>query len=330
MAKRNITGYSVIAVTLLLTAPPLQAQGTSGLEFLSVPLGARAVALGETYTGVAEGVEGMLFNPAAVTSLRGASVSLSVLHAADLFHQSLIAFGVPVLGDAALGLSVQYQRFEPIPMTDINGDQVGQFSPQTIVVSGTFGYRWGNRLHAGITGKWFQSDLVTGSVPFLGSDFSGSASSVAFDLGLACSFGTDNALRLGVALLDVGPKPTFNRQSDRLPTRLRVGVAAHPIAVLFGAEALGPIDFMIASDGVLRTEEETVTRPSIGYGVELALGRVIYLRAGVPAGSSVDDSRPLRYGVGLKYGVVRFDLARRVTEHPVLGQETHLSASLTF
>lgn len=328
MAKRCITGFTAIVGTLAVTTSPLCGQGTSGLQFLTAPLGARAVALGEAYTGVAEGLEGMIFNPASAATVRGVSLSLSVLDAADLFHQSLFALGVPVLGNGALGMSINYQRFEPIPMTDVNGDQLGQFAPQTMVLSGTFGYRWSDRLRTGITAKWFYSELVDGSVAFLGPGFNGSASGVAFDLGL--TYAPGNAVQFGVALLDLGPDVTFNRQSDQLPTRLRLGVAAHPLAALLGAEALGPLDVMVVADGVLTTEGTTIDRGSVGYGVELALNRTVYLRAGLPAEPGTDNSRPFRYGIGLTHGVIRFDVARRLEEHPVLGQETHVSLNLAF
>ncbi len=330
MAKRGITGFIAIVGTLALTTAPLCAQGTSGLQFLTARLGARAVALGEAYTGVAEGVEGMIFNPASAATVRSISLSLSVLDAADLFHQSLIAVGVPVLGNGAVGMSINYQRFEPIQMTDVNGNQVGQFSPQTMVLSGTFGYRWSDHLHTGVTAKWFYSELAAGGIAFLGPAFNASASGVAFDVGLTYAVGTGNAVQFGVALLDLGPDVTFNRESDQLPTRLRLGVAAHPVAAILGSEALGPVDVMLVADGVLTTEGTSIDRGSVGYGVELALNRILYLRAGLPAEPGTDNSRPFRYGIGLTHGVFRFDVARRLEEHPALGQETHVSLNVAF
>lgn len=329
MSMRNIAVYTTVAATLLVASAPASAQGTSGLEFLSVPLGARAVALGETYTGIADGIEGVMFNPASVASLRGTSVSLSMLQAPDLFQQSLIALGVPVLGNASLGLSVNHQRFEAIPMTDLDGDRVGEFTPQTLIVGATFGYRWANRLRAGVTAKWYSAELTGGSISFLGTDFNGSASGLAFDLGLTYRVGTGNPLQVGVALLDLGPDPTFNEESDRLPTRFRMGMAVQPLT-LFGAAALDKLDLMLASDGVVITEESGRNQFSLGYGIELGLAEIVYLRVGVPADLGAYDSRPLRYGFGVAYKVFRFDLARRASSHPVLGQETHLSMSLRF
>ncbi len=328
---RRIASLFGIGVALIAAQAPLRAQGTSGLEFLRVPLGARPVAMGEAYTAVAAGIEGILYNPAAAASVDGANVSFSMLQASDLFHQSLIGVGLPGPGESTLALSINHQRFEPIPMTDLEGEQVGQFAPQTMVLSGTFGYRWTDNLHTGATAKWYNSELVAGDVSFLGEDFSGSASGVAFDLGLTYRLGGANPLQFGLALLDIGADPTFNDESDRLPTRFRLGVAAHPIAALLGANALGPVDLLVASDGTVATGGSGEDRAaSLGYGVELALAQIVYLRAGVPADYGADDGRPLRYGIGLSFQAFRFDFARRMTEHPVLGQETHLTMSLAF
>ncbi len=330
MSKRRIATLAVTAATLVVTGSPARAQGTSGLEFLTVPLGARPAALGNAYTGFAQGLEGILFNPAAAASVDGFGVSLSVLDAADIFHQSLFAVGVPILGEGLLALSINYQRFEPIPLTDTDANQLGQFTPQTLVMGGTFGYRWSDRFGMGVTAKLFYSELLARQVSFLGPDFSGTASGVAFDVGLTYALGTGNPLQLGIALLDLGPDPTYNREADQLPTRLRVGLAVYPVAAILGAEAQRPVDLMFVTDGVVTTGDERTNRASLGYGIELGLARVLYLRAGVPAQHTAEDSRPLRYGVGLRFGVFRFDMAQRLSEHPVLGQETQLSMNLAL
>jgi hypothetical protein len=318
--------FAVVATTALL-APPLAAQGASGLEFLTVPNGARPLALGEAYAALASGVDGIAYNPAGLARLDGFGASASHMEVRDFYRQSLLVSGLPTAsGGVALSLAVQ--RFDAIPLTDEQGRQHGEFAPQTLILAASYARRLGAGIDAGISAKGFVSELTHGAGDALGPQFSGETRGVALDVGVAVRPLPGLPARFGLALTDVGPEVRYNDTPDALPTRLRGGLAVRPLDLLPHGGVL-PVTLLLSGDAVswLRETERTV---EFGYGAEVTLAGIVGLRAGLPARPHRDEDRPAWLGLGFRYGGVALDLARRVSEHPALGEEMHLSVAVTF
>src|SRR5881397_2293255 len=66
--------------TVLLPDPanPVTRVGTRGANFLEIGVGARALGLAGAYTGVAEGVTALYWNPAGIAELEGPAAALSI------------------------------------------------------------------------------------------------------------------------------------------------------------------------------------------------------------------------------------------------------------
>src|SRR6266496_2968071 len=103
----------VVVVTLLALASPVQASnvgGTSGGEILSIPVGARALGMGEAYTAMADDVSSLYWNPAGIAILNQSEASFMYSQwLKDLtYHNASVA--VP-LENGGIGASLSYLSY---------------------------------------------------------------------------------------------------------------------------------------------------------------------------------------------------------------------------
>lgn len=104
---------------------------TSTAQFLKLGVGARAVAMGEAYSAIADEASAVYWNPGALTNIESRSATL--MHAIYLedtsfdyaaFVQNLGRWGV-------VGLGVQIMSVGSIDERDDTGSKTGTFSPAT-------------------------------------------------------------------------------------------------------------------------------------------------------------------------------------------------------
>lgn len=274
-----------------------------GAIFLLVPIGARAVGLGQAVSASALGSEAIWWNPAALARLtrRELAINHSALVAgitSDAIDLVVPAGRAGVLAAAALLFNPGEQE-----LTDPFGAIVGSLLPRSIVLAASYAATFGARVSAGVTYKWIQDRL----------DCSGSCvlptyhvSTSAFDFGIQMFADAERRLTLGFAVRSLGFRLQVNdaEQADPLPTRLHLG-----------AQYLVPSIDRLVPDGVLRVSAEVVDRPAIGdpalrAGAEFGYKEQVFLRAGLtPRFGSGNISRSA-IGLGVQRGGLALDFAR--------------------
>lgn len=308
--RRTLTLWTTLTV---LAARAALAQGTAGVEFLMLPVGARPAALGAY--AAAGGMDALWYNPASLATVAAPAAEVSHLEAEALYAQTHAAGGLP-LRWGHLGLSLLVQRFDPITITDEAGAVVGEATPQNIVAGASFARSFAGGLAFGFTVKSIRSDLTRGAgivVP----DAAGTA--VAFDAGLRLDLsGGALPLVIGAGVSDLGTPLRYGDAEDPLARRLRAGVAIEPLRLL--ERAAGPIEAVIAADAILPLTGERRT-VAAAYGAELRLGSTIFLRGGVDGSDPAGGAVPLRLGIGAVAGPIRANISRRMSSHPALGDE---------
>src|ERR1700691_1797729 len=116
-----------LAVLLAALPRPARADFTSGYngtttaEFLSLGVGARAVAMGQAYSAAADDATALYWNPAALTNVKGGQVTL--MHAAYIASSYYdYAAAAKNLGSyGAVGAGLQYFSLGGINGTDASG-----------------------------------------------------------------------------------------------------------------------------------------------------------------------------------------------------------------
>ena len=213
-------------------------KGTSGAQFLKLPVGARATAMGEAYSAVAKDADALHWNPAALASLSGRSVSFS--HAVlfgELSHDCL-AYAQP-LGKGAVGAGVQYLSAGKVMETDDLGFETGGIMrPRDMAVSLAYARSFGGAA-LGLSLKYIDSRLA------------GSASAFAADIGTL--FRVSARLKLAFAAQNLGGKLKFDRESDPLPVNYKIGSSWE-----MGRAWLGALDINFPRDN----------KPFAGLGTE--------------------------------------------------------------
>ena len=297
-----------IAFAVALCAAPAasRAQGglsTEGALFLLVPVGARAVGLGQAVVASDVGSESIWANPAGLARLT--KNELSINHS-----QTVVATGdalnivVPAGKAGVIAATAYLMNYGQQDATDNLSPPtvIGTLYLRSYVFAASYAATIGSRVSAGVTYKFIQERVdcsgTCGNIPAF------SASTNALDLGVQAIVDKDRRLTVGLDIRDAGLKLQVNDapQSDPLPTRIHLG-----------AQYLVPGIERSIPDGELRVSAEVVENASLGAaafraGGELVYRKLFFLRLGVAGGSG--DGASAAVGLGVKRGGISMDFAR--------------------
>jgi hypothetical protein len=322
--SRSSGGFTaaVAAATLLLAAHVRRAQaqnaapGIEGGAFLLLPVGARAVALGQAATADGGTTEAMFWNPAGLAALPASEFAI---YHYDAFFGSgdAVAFGVPSSSLGSFGVAAYLVNYGDLAVTrgDLGPIPVGQISPRNLALMATYATDVVGGLAVGITYKLVQFRV----------DCSGDCSNVptatgtthAVDVGLRWAFGAWRPLVVGVSLRNLGFDLQVNNQAqaDPLPTRLAVGISAQLVRPAVGAQGLDARLLADVQSPVLEGAFQAVTL----VGVETGVGDALRMRFGYAFLNS--EARGPSLGVGVRFGSVAFDLARTFSSAQDIGDK---------
>ena len=211
-------------LALLLTAPAKSAdftssaQGTTTAEFLELGVGARAVAMGEAYSAVADEASALYWNPAALTNIQNRSATL--MHSAYIgsSYFDYASYGQNLGTKGAFGAGLQYFSAGSITQTDPTGTSVGSFSPYDLAFSLGYAYKleglspqFLNGYSLGISGKYVQSRILT------------TAQTEAMDFGVLSPGYLNGKLKLAFAMTNLGGTMKFDAANENLPLAFKLG-----------------------------------------------------------------------------------------------------------
>lgn len=255
---------------------------TTGLSFLKLGVGARSVAMGESFTAVSGDHASLYYNPA--------SLRRSTRHELMLMHRSWIAgtsteyLGGTIVGDRwNYGFSLHSTSVDDIEVRLIPGDAEGTFSARNIALGGSVAYGVSDRLAIGMSGKFLYEKI-----------FVDEASGYGIDLGMLYAY--DDRISFGASVLNIGTMNKLRNQSSALPTTIRLGVA-YTTGLTERLNGIGTVE-------AVKTIDDAHTH--LHAGIELAYDHFAFVRAGYLTGY---EFRSFSAGVGLLYASVKFDYA---------------------
>jgi len=258
--------------------------GTTGAEILKIGVGARAIAMGEAYTAMADDVSSLYWNPAGLALMQERTASFMYNQMVNDLKYQNAAIGIP-LENGAIGGSLSYLSYGPIAGYDTTGNSIGDQSAYSAV--GTIGAAWlGNQWSAGVNVKGLQEKLADEK-----------ANAFAADLGANLIYPKPvlgGTLRLAGVLQNLGSDIKYIDQSDPLPMQWKVGLAA---------VQLMNRKLNVSADYGQPKEDDA----SLSFGAEYWVNRFLALRAGY-----IDNNREgngVRAGLGLRISRISFDYA---------------------
>ncbi len=238
--QRILRTVTLAAFCLCLAVGPALAgdtnanAGTSAFSFLKINIGARPVAMGGAFTGVADDESSLYYNPAGITSFEQSRYILGYHNYFEDLQSGFIGYIKPLDDQKALAFYASYLNYGDFPETDMLGNVTGTFGGGDMLIAATFAIRQTHQFSVGITGKFIHEKI---------QDYS--SSGVAFDLGVRY---TSDRGRLvgGLMLQNFGTQlSTFAaEEKDDLPTVLRGGVSVRPrhLPFVFAGDFIMPFD----------------------------------------------------------------------------------------
>jgi hypothetical protein len=274
----------ISALLLLLGSRELSAQaGSTGLAFLKLGVGARALGMGEAYTAIANDPAATYYNPGAL-SLTDASQFL-LMHKQWIQDTRTEFFAAKTTMDrVTLAVSLNSTSVDNIEIRDVPGPPVGTFTSHNAAIGASGAYRIDPDLSVGATVKYLYEKILVDE-----------ASGYGIDLGAV--YRTPWEIRLGLAVSNLGSMSALVLESSKLPTVVRFGAGYET--------ALASIDATLSAsaDAVSYTGEG---RTHLHAGAELDYKRTFAVRAGYQTGY---EAKGVSAGVGITYDLLTLDYA---------------------
>jgi len=319
--KNVISGIIVWALVLFFglasvyAGDPARTGTAAGTQTL-VPVGARYLAMGGANIATTEGVDGIYWNPAALSSMkyRAAGVFSTMTIFNDV-NVNYLAVGFKMGRVGSLGFTLKTFDFGDIPLTTIqdpDGASGRTFSPTFVTTGLTYSRMVTDAIQVGITGK-----VVYESIP------RATATAFAFDAGIQYhGLGGIEGLSMGVVVKNIGTNMKYDGSGllvqgrekgdnltkflkrepidNQLPALIELGVG-YRYSIAEKSELLLAGNFQNFNFG----------NDSYKFGVEYTYGDLIALRGGYRIVNNLDTENVnyrFTLGVGLHYKFGATDL----------------------
>ena len=321
----RVSGALLVGVLLLSVSRPAAAQfgeetrdvtrgGTTAAEFLSIPIGARATAMGSAFTASVNDATSIYWNPAGLGSMEKATFAAEQASWLAGIDFNYVAVVVPTrIGTIGLGVTaMRTPDMEVTTITDQNG--TGEmFDAASYAFALSFGRTLTDKFSIGGTAKliseriWNSNAsglaLDVGTVfvtPFRGIRLGASIS----NFGTKMQIGGDDLL----VLVDIDPNNRGNNQSNRaelrtdqfdLPLTMRIGLAGE----VFQTENSR---LTLAVDALSPNNSGQYINVGAEFGV---LGDLLMVRGGYSELFLEDSVRSFALGGGLRYDFAALNFA---------------------
>ncbi len=276
---------TLLVFALLLAAPTAgwTEAGQTGLTFLKLGHGARAVGMGGAFCSVADDASTTYWNPAGCVGDYGAEVLLNQVTWFQDVRMENIAV-VRSRTDQGYGLSLTALHAGDLDLRDIEGNPLGHFSFFDFALQASYGRKLAEWLTAGVSAKALYEKIDEET-----------ATGFAVDLGTMIDLPLPG-LRMGACVQHLGSKMKFIEESFDLPLTLRGGLA-------YGREVSFLSDEMVVAFEVQKPREDDV---KTHLGIEVGVVERLALRFGYRSGY---DNQNVSVGVGIPVEKFRLDYA---------------------
>jgi len=311
MRRSLSSGVPFLPLAVALSAR-LAAQGgaapttlNSGALFLLFPVGAEAVGLGQTAVSLDGHGEAAFWNPAGLATMGTAEFGLHTANLAAGNTNALTAF-FPKRGIGVIGGAVYLVDYGDQDVNDSSGLTLARIAPRNVEFLASFATEFTHSFAFGVTYKLVQFRVdCSGDCRNLPA---GGGTTHAIDAGAHFTVGANDALKIGVAVRNIGFKLQVNNrdQADPLPARLVVGgiyqVNLRPLA----EGDTHHFDVKVAAD--LDSPWGEVGNPDMRLGLDVGYEQLLRLRGGYAFAR--EGLRGPSVGVGVHTGSIGVDFAR--------------------
>lgn len=338
--KKHILIILILALQTAGYAGDFSKVGTAAAQFLKIGVGARANALGGSFTAIANDVSTIYWNPAGITNLNG--FSLAVTHNewfADISHD-FAGIVYPVSSSDVLALHVialNTGEQEVTTVTQPDGTGI-YYDVSDLAIGLSYARTLTDRFSVGITVKYIQQNLYNESANTFALDLGTYLRTGFHDLIIAMdmsNFGGNMQLegRDLITITDINnqvsgnynPDATLKTEPWPLPLTFRVGIAMDVVGGNDPVVESSQNRFTVAVDGVHPNDNTE----KLNIGGEYAWSEMVFARAGYKINYDLEE---WTFGIGLRMNVINqqvgFDYA--LVDYNDLGKVSQFSLELRF
>ncbi len=282
LTRDNMRTAIALVLAAGLFAPPSAALAArdAGLpgEFLNYGVGSRPLGMGRAYTGVADDIDSLYWNPAGLSTYRSSQVEFQhsplVLGGAYQY----LAFSQPLYAMGHFGIGAVNLASGNVPRIDSNNVEVGSFSDRETAYLLAYAHRVKERFDLGVTAKMAEHSIDGRTARGYGAD-------------LGSLYRVSERFKVG-AMVRNAVRPVYRYSSDKetFPMIVRTGASMK----FFDGHLLTALDV-----------EKTVgarQAPKWHLGMEGYAIQNVFLRLGV-------DQHEFTGGVGVRWKTMQFDYA---------------------
>jgi len=283
--SRQATGITLATALGLTSFAFAGGPGSTTAQLLEIPIGARAVGMGEAYTAMADDASSLEWNPAGLALANQQEASFmhsSLIENVNYEHLAYIHPGTSY----SVGGSMSYLGYGSIAGYNNTGESIGNQSAYSSVYNAGVATQFWQRFSAGLTGSFIHEKLALDS-----------ASTVAMNAGALYDVAQHPWLtnyRLGFSMLNLGPGLKFVSDREPLPQTFKIGAAAMQVHNL-------PLNL------TLDVSVPNNNSPYVSFGSEYWFRELLALRLGYTGENTVSNG--FRFGLGLKIRQILFDYA---------------------
>ena len=287
--------------SVLCTPYCLSAAGTTGVSFLKVGLGARAVGMGEAFTGIADDVNAIAWNPSGIAQLQGKQVSF--MYNLYLLNPSFSDMGFTYLAYAqplvvkgedwgAVGGNFVYANYGNFIGYDADAAKTADFTCSDLLIT----LCYAKNLTISNIPVAFGGNLKIIREALADKDAMG----VAVDLGVFCRPEEMPRLTIGASVQNIGTSLVFISDPTPIPVLVKIG-AGYDLFLNSSNSILLGADLVMASDSTT----------GLHIGMEYAYNAMFFARLGykTDAAANIDVLAGLTTGVGMKWDRYNVDFA---------------------
>ncbi len=287
--------HTIVCILLVLAAGVARAgdPGSAGATSLRIGVGARASAMGEAYTAVAEDASTVFWNPGAMAAVQGTNVTLSHVEYFQTIHfEQAAVTHETAWGTLGLMFSGMFMndldRYDDVP----SSTPLGTFGVYDVSFAVAFARYIVPNVSVGLSVK-----PVYERIDEL------SASGIAFDAGIY-HVSKVKGLKLAAVVGNLGTPMKFDVEEFALPRYFKVGGSYEREVPAIEGRLLFTLDAMFPNDGDARTL----------IGGEYSYRRMVALRAGYKGGY---DLQGATFGFGVRYRDMTLDYAFLPTKNEI-------------
>ncbi|TET64737.1 PorV/PorQ family protein [Candidatus Aerophobetes bacterium] len=291
--KRVLAAIVIIGILALIPISNCYANGsgTTTANFLKIGVGARAAAMGEAFTALADDGTSLYWNPAGLTQLEERAFSATYNSWLEGISQGYLSLIFPS-SRGTLGFGMNYVDMGKLEARDEYGNLIGDFGALDIHLFAGYADKFKN-ISWGITAGWLEDTIEKDTkTTFLGN------------IGLV--YPLSERFTLGTVAQNIGSK----LGSDPLPLIFKVGAASKTKTLTVALDIAKPQDNEIY----------------YCLGVEWWLRDVLALRVGYK--TNQDVGQRVTAGIGYTFGRIRLDYA--YVPYGDLGDTHRISLGMEF